>query len=455
MDLLSRNQLRICFALVILVAALFLLGTNLGGATEEPHSRFQTQADRPVADRTPLAEPRDGITVVTSHLEGGNIVALAPNGTLLYHDDTHDGYWDVDPSPEGATTVVYSATEKVYNTSVCEPVDDEEYCIRQLIERANLTTGETTVLYTRIDPRYHSSEWHDVDRLNESHFVVADMYSDAVFIVDVRSGIVTWEWNLQSYLPLTTGGPYPGNWAHLNDVEVLADGRIMVSLRNQDQVVFLDREHGVVENWTLGADDRHSVLYEQHNPDYIPEANGGPAVVVADSENNRIVEYQRTAAGMWNRTWVWQDSHLQWPRDADRLPNHHTLVTDSHGGRVLEVDRAGEVVWRFEVPVAYEAERLVTGDESAGGPSATRAGLKSRSQSGPTADESRAPGQLKAFIKGLFPSKVVNGVAYVTPVWVGLFDLVVLLVGVITAVLWFGLEFWWSAYRVQMPITRG
>ena len=75
----------------------------------------------------------------------------------------------------------------------------------------------------------------------------------------------------------------------------------MISPRNHDQVLFLDPETGLQENWTLGADDDYSVMYEQHNPDYIPESHGGPAVLIADSHNNRIGEYQRQDAG-WTRT---------------------------------------------------------------------------------------------------------------------------------------------------------
>ena len=139
-------------------------------------------------------------------------------------------------------------------------------------------------------------------------------------------------------------------------------------------------ETGVVENWTLGSDDDHDTLYEQHNPDYIPAERGGPAIVLADSENDRVTEFQREggagADGEWERAWTWSDDRLEWPRDADRLPNGNTLVTDTDGGRVLEVAPNGSVVWSVGVRGGYDAERLGTGDESAGGPamSATTAG---------------------------------------------------------------------------------
>lgn len=452
----TRTRYRTVFAVVVLLSAVFLVGTNVSSGTEHPLAEFREQSELPVGDREQLAPPRDGVTVVTSHLgDAGNIMALNRNGTVLYHNETHDGYWDVDPSQRGERTVVYSATHEVRDTSICKPVDNEDYCIRQMIERVNLTTGEVSVLYSRIDPRYHSSEWHDVDRINESHYVVADMYANEVFIVNISSGIVVWEWNLQNHSPLTSGGPFPEDWAHLNDVEVLDDGRIMVSLRNHDQVVFVDRRHGVIDNWTLGADGRHDTLYEQHNPDYIPRSNGGPAVVIADSGNNRIVEYQRTSAGEWNQTWIWQDDTLQWGRDADRLPNGHTLVTDTHGGRVIELDEQGGIVWRLDVPVAYEAERLNTGAESMDGPSATKADLGSRILSGKqSAEQSNVFVRVKNRVEGSIPNKIINSVSYLTPTWVGFYDLVALLIGILAAITWIGFEIRWSNFGLQKPIIR-
>ena len=454
----KKTVYRALLASVVLLSVAFLIGTNAGSASESAYSEFQEQSEFPVGEREQLAPPRDDITVVTSHLgSAGDIVALYPNGTLLYHNGTYDGYWDVDPSSEGEMTVVYTATDEVHNSSVCEPVDDEDYCIRQMIERTNLSTGETTTLYSRVDPRYHSSEWHDADRINESHYIVADMYSDEVFIVNVSSGIVTWEWNLQNYLHLTTGGPYSQNWAHLNDVEVLDDGRIMISPRNQDQVVFLDREKGVINTWTLGADDRHSTLYEQHNPDYIARSNGGPAVVIADSEHNRIVEYQRTSNGEWNQTWVWQDRQLQWGRDADRLPNGHTLITDTHGGRVLEINERGDIIWSLDIPVAYEAERLNTGDESTGGASAERLNLTSQSLADERAssEQSSIFSEFSTIVRGLLPNKVANAIANTAPVWMGFYDLAISLCGSLTVIIWLGLELKWSDFKFQRPISRG
>jgi hypothetical protein len=456
-EIAGRRALRALFALLVVGSAGFLVATNGTAATTSPFADLRAEAAAAPADRTPVAPSRNGTTVITSHREG-DLFAVAPNGTVVFHVGSHDGYWDVDPSPVGDRTVLYAASDKLDpNEAACQPVEPNGHCVRQTVERLNLTTGEVTRLYSRVDPRYHASEWHDVDRLDDTRVVIADMYRDSVLVVNVTTDTVAWAWNLQSEAPLSSGGPYPDDWAHLNDVEVLADGRIVVSLRNQDQVVFLDPPEGVQEGWTLGAEDDYDTLYEQHNPDYIPERQGGPALLVADSENNRVVEYQRVD-GAWQQSWLWRDPTLQWPRDADRLPNGHTLVTDTAGGRVVEVDRDGEVVWTLDVPRPYEAERLSTGDESAGGPAAARAELASRGQGtgSATVDGDRVGpvDRLKLFVRGLFPTKVVNAIVNGTPVWMGMFDLLAALVGVATLCCWVGTEAWWAGYRLRRPVVK-
>lgn len=188
------------------------------------------------------------------------------------------------------------------------------------------------------------------------------------------------------------------------------------SLRNQDTVIFVNRTSGRVNRTlSLGRDDDHSVLYEQHNPDYIPEENGGPAMIVADSNNDRVVEYQ-FEDGQWTESWVWQDTRLKWPRDADRLPNGHTLVTDTNGNRVVEVDERGDVHWSFSAPIdAYDAERLSTPDESGNGTAAAAAGLVSR-----TAEPDTPAERASAAVSAVLGPRVVNGIIMVTPGWTGL-----------------------------------
>jgi len=440
--MITRRRLRVAF----LLALAFSVGAlAYGAATAE---RTGTAADVPVAPVT------DNVTVATESARYGTIMAWHPNGTRLYYNDTHTKYFDVDPVEGTKLTVEYAATDTIHTKG---PTCSDPPCALNLVERANLSTGETDVVYARYDADEHAAEWHDHERVDGTHILVADMIDDQVFLVDTETELVEWRWDAQSDYPVEGGGPFPEDWVHLNDVDLLADGRVMVSLRNQDQVAFLDPETGLQENWTLGSDGDHDTLYEQHNPDYIPESRGGPAVVVADSENGRVVEYQREN-GTWRQSWEYSDDRMQWPRDADRLPNGNTLVADTHGSRLLEIAPNGSVVWSVPLAHPYDVERLGTGEGSAGGESASRLGLASRTDRGGD-DRSGGPGaldRLTGALEGLFPSWVLNGLFYVAPVWMGRVQFFAAGLGIVVAVVWSVAEFRWrfSDVGLRLPVYR-
>ncbi len=404
----SRTQVRLLYVALLVVSA----ATLAYGAATAP-----TTAS---ADAVPEADPRENVTVVTESAKFGTIIAWNPDGSLLYYEDEHTKYFDVDPVEGTSATVEYAATDTIHTAG---PNCESPPCARNLIERTNLSTGETEVIYSRMDAQETAAEWHDHVRIDDDHVLVADMIHDQVFRVDTETELIEWAWDAQADYPVSGGGPYPEDWVHLNDVELLDDGRVLVSMRNQDQVVFLDGETGLIENWTLGTDGDHDTLYEQHNPDYISAERGGPAVLVADSENGRIVEYQRED-GDWTRTWAWADDRVQWPRDADRLPGGNTLITDTHGKRVIEVAPNGSVVWSVPLSHPYDAERLGTGAGSSGGESAQRLGLENRTGGGGDGGGGGNPlspvlVEVSQLVTSLLPHRLVNAAIYVAPVWMG------------------------------------
>jgi hypothetical protein len=414
-------------AIVLLVV---LAVPVLSGAFTAPSS---------VDEITPNAT--DDVTVVTIDALGpSQIVAYGPDGEIIYQNRSYMVYHDVDPSPAGDRTVTYVASNGQLDADRC--AGDSE-CMVNVIERVNLSTGNVTRLHTRYSKNTGSTQIHDVDRVNESVFLVGDIiYPDGVYMVNTTTGERIWTWNVSEAYEPESGGRYPNDWTHLNDVAYLEDGRVMANLRNQDQVVFIDPGEGLQENWTLGVDDDHGILYEQHNPDYIPADRGGPALVVADSENNRIVEYQRRD-GEWERSWTWSDPGLAWPRDADRLPNGNTLIIDSHGQRLLEVNRSGAIVWEQSFPNGgYDIERLSTGDESTGGYSMQA--LREANESGSTTTVSQAcatpVGCLEGALTSIAPSLVLHGLLFALPDWVTPLGGAALLVQALVAVVWAGVE---------------
>lgn len=239
------------------------------------------------------------------------------------------------------------------------------------------TEPEKTVIY-EFNPRTQEQVWverfdikdtHDVDLINADQLLIANMRAgedDRIFIYDRLVRAVVWEWQFADHYNQRVGA-CGEDWTRVNDIDKIDQGRYLVSPRNFDQVIVVNGSTNEIE-MQLGSDNNHDVLFEQHNPQYLESKNGTPTILVADSENDRVVEYTKEG-DEWTRTWtLGGHGEFSWPRDADRLPNGNTLVVDSLNHRVVEVTPTGEIVWEFYAPLGtYDVERLNHGDE-AGGP---------------------------------------------------------------------------------------
>jgi hypothetical protein len=254
-----------------------------------------------------------------------------------------------------------------------------------------ISAGHPNSSFIRYDPdagervwteRLDTDDTHDVDLINGDELLVADMRNyngsadrndDRIFVYNRTRDEIVWEFRFERIYNESDGGDYEDDWTHVNDVDKIGDGLYMASPRNMDQVVVINRSTKAVE-MRLGSDGDHDVMHEQHNPQYFEGPNGTPTILVADSENDRVVEYARTD-GTWERTWtLGTGGKLNWPRDADRLPNGNTLVTDSLNHRVIEVTPEGQVVWEAYVSWGtYDAERVAIGEEP-GGPTIRQQG---------------------------------------------------------------------------------
>jgi hypothetical protein len=210
---------------------------------------------------------------------------------------------------------------------------------------------------------YHDT--HDVDLINGDQLLVANMRqyengvsNDRLLVYDRPSDEVVWEWTFHEHYPNSTDGGFRADWSHVNDVDKVDEGRYLASPRNFDQVILVNRSTEEIE-YRLGSDDDHDRLFEQHNPDFFIDEDGTPTILVADSENDRAVEFAYRN-GSWEE--VWSVGGFNWPRDADRLPNGNTLVADSLNHRAVEITPEGEVVWEVYAAWApYDAERGAPG----------------------------------------------------------------------------------------------
>jgi len=311
------------------------------------------------------------------------------------------------------------------------------------------------------------ADTHSTVKVDEDRLLVANMRAtengvsnDRLFVRNTTTGDVEWEWRFRDHYPNGTDGGFDEDWTHVNDVEFVGDGEryVLASPRNFDQVIVVDRRTDEIV-MRLGEDDDYGTLYEQHNPDYLEREDGTPVLLVADSENDRVVEYERDCgdadprlgAGTppedceWNL--VWAVDGFSWPRDADRLPNGNTLVADTLNHRVVEVTPTGEVVWEFYAAWApYDAERGAPGSN---GPTMADRGTPGEFTVSGGADDSPASrGHVADSIAAVGAGTPVESQAaaaattyahvepWVRPVWMGSWTFLSFVLGLLVALGW-------------------
>jgi hypothetical protein len=356
------TRMRLVRLAVLAVIVALLVPAGVSALTYEPVELQAGAVEQPANGSTVIAVQGFKLAGQNSSKKPARLVGVGPEATLEWHrpaDGDVAWFYDVDPLPDN-TFLVAGAHPDGTLVFAYDPATDS----RVWSER--LGTDDT----------------HDVDRINGEELLVADMRAynastgenDAgLFVYNRTRGEIVYRWYARSIYEADQGGPYDGDWSHINDVDKVGDGEYLLSVRNMDEVILVNRSTDSVD-WRLGTDENHSILYEQHNPQYLESEDGTPTVLVADSENDRVVEYEMVVAGdgdgtsEWERTWtLGANGSLTWPRDADRLPNGNTLVTDSLNHRVVEVTPEGDVVWEYYAPWGtYEAERVALGDEPGG-----------------------------------------------------------------------------------------
>lgn len=114
--------------------------------------------------------------------------------------------------------------------------------------------------------------------------------------VDVRTGLVVWEWHALGHIPLADSYATPANSTyddayHLNSIQLLAGNRVLISARDTSAVYDVDRSSGRVL-WTLGGKASSFRLgpgarfYFQHDAQLLP----GGQISLFDDEAGPPIE---------------------------------------------------------------------------------------------------------------------------------------------------------------------
>ena len=315
----------------------------------------------------------------TSTQQGAGVFAIntSSKGVVWSYTDCPEKCYDVDPVTN--STVLFSA--KTTANKPWEIGTNTSYNWKAI--HVNWRTGEVIRQFSI------PIETHDMDYLGNGTYIIAnkilhdgaeekwvseakkkglidesrETHSHLIYVYDAKRDEITWEYRFANHYPESAGDGYEEDYTHLNDVDVVQNGSaILASPREFDRVLLINRTTKETE-WELGSEDEYATLHEQHNPTLL--SSDPPTVLVADSENDRVVEYRKNDSS-WDLVWVYRDG-LNWPRDADRLPNGNTLIVDTANDRVIEVTPDKEAVWSKNISKApYDAERLQYGDEPQG-----------------------------------------------------------------------------------------
>jgi hypothetical protein len=313
-------------------------------------------------------------------------VAMYEGSDVAWRMDDTDSYFDVTRLDNGS--VMAGFMDGGYED--CGPY--ESPCTKTGFRILDPETETIEYEYAFPVRSSSNSEVHDVEQLGGGEYLLSDMEHEGLRIVE--NGEVVWRWNASSYYEAPEDQTRV-DWLHINDVDVVGDGQFLVSVRNANQILVVERGEGVIEtiNADAGGPDSSctsggqlsdqdgdgdvrcgdpAVINHQHNPQWLggdPAGDGEAAVLVADSDNNRVTELHREN-GEWEVAWTLESAggiELDWPRDADRLANGNTLVTDTLNKRVFEITPNGSVVWSIRTNrIPYEADRVPYGEPPEG-----------------------------------------------------------------------------------------
>ncbi|WP_456071276.1 arylsulfotransferase family protein [Haladaptatus caseinilyticus] len=303
----------------------------------------------PISKPSLTNDSAETVVGVQSTTTKGRVAVLDASGQQVWDFGQAASYHDVSRLPNGSILASFMA--RGYDD--CGPY--ESPCERTGIRIIDPEPTPHVVREWSFPVRTSlNSEVHDAEFLPSGELLVADMDRERVFTL-APNGTITWQWNASQFYDAPPD-PTKTDWLHINDVDRIGDGRYLVSVRNANQLLVIERGRGVVE--VVNENRDASVLNYQHNPQWLSENT----ILVADSENDRVVELHRNGStGQWNVAWQARGAGgigFDWPRDADRLPNGNTLITDSRNNRVVELNQSGAMVWSARVPtVPYEADR--------------------------------------------------------------------------------------------------
>ena len=160
------------------------------------------------------------------------------------------------------------------------------------------------------------------------------------------------------------------NWTHGNALDLDADGNVVVSFRNLNEITKIDAETGQVL-WRLGG-ARNQFAFDAPGPAFVRQhglrlTQRGQLILLdnlGDALDSRVERYgydpERRVVSLLAAHGATPPVTAQLGGSVQALPNGRILVSFGTAGRVEEYDAGGTVVWRIEGNPGYvfRAQRI-------------------------------------------------------------------------------------------------
>lgn len=178
-------------------------------------------------------------------------------------------------------------------------------------------------------------------------------WGDVVHEIDADGAVVStwrsWE-HLDPAIDVLCPLDSRKEWTHCNNIEVMPDGRWLLSFRLTSTLAIVDPETGNID-WRWKGETSH-----QH--DAKPLDNGH--ILLFDNgchrpgmpSFSRVIEFDPVSEEIiWtHHADVVLSMYSYMGSGADRLPGGNTLITECATGRILEVTHDQQVVWEYVCP---------------------------------------------------------------------------------------------------------
>jgi hypothetical protein len=183
---------------------------------------------------------------------------------------------------------------------------------------------------------------HDIQLLPNGNILFHTGWTTIKEITPAKQ--VVWQYELKAK------PGYTGRFT-LHAFERLPNGRTMIAESGNQRIVEVDKDGKIVHEIPLVA-DKPSPTSDTRMVRSVP----GGGYLVAHEADRKIREYDRNGKVVWEYALQLNGKpeskgptgHGTMPFGVKRLPNGNTLIGGGNNNRVIEVDKAGQIVWSVE-----------------------------------------------------------------------------------------------------------